>query len=56
MNRYYQAALQVYDQTQTALQALYSALNQGQQNKLIKNEAVAALLAHYGIVEGSGSP
>ena len=35
----------VYD----ALQTVYDALNQGQQKKLLKDEAVAALLERYGV-------
>ena len=36
-------------ETKSALQTLYDALNQGQQNKLIKDEAVKALLDLYGV-------
>jgi len=32
-----------------ALNVVFEALNQGQQNKLLKNEAVKALLERYGI-------
>lgn len=36
-------------ETKAALQTVYDALNQGQQNKLLKNEAVAALFERYGV-------
>ena len=35
------------NETKTALQAVYDALNQGQQNKLLKNEKVKALFDLY---------
>lgn len=38
--------------TKSALQLLYDSLNQGQQKKLLKNEAVKKLLAFYNIVKG----
>lgn len=37
-------------ETRTALQAVYDTLNQGQQQKLLKDEAVAALFERYGVV------
>ena len=37
------------EKTQTALQTVYDALNQGQQNKLLKDEAVKALFDLYGV-------
>ncbi len=40
----------VYTETQQALQTVYDALNQGQQNKLLKNEDVKALFDKYGVV------
>lgn len=40
------------DETTSALQLMYYALNQGQQKKLLKNEDVKKLLTRYGIVEG----
>lgn len=36
-------------ETKTALQTVYNALNQGQQKKLLKDEAVAALFERYGV-------
>lgn len=33
-----------------ALQTIFDALNQGQQNKLMKNETVKALLERYGVI------
>lgn len=37
-------------ETRDALQTVYDALNQGQQKKLLKDDAVAALFALYGVV------
>lgn len=37
------------EETKTALQTVYDALNQGQQKKLLKDEAVAALFERYGV-------
>ena len=39
-------------ETKAALQTVYDALNQGQQKKLLKDEAVAALFALYGVEVG----
>ena len=36
-------------ETKTALQTVYDALNQGQQNKLLKDEKVKALFDLYGV-------
>ena len=36
--------------TQTALQTMYDALNQGQQKKIIKDEKVKALFDQYGVI------
>lgn len=36
-------------ETQTALQTVYDALNKGQKQKLVKNEAVKALFDLYGV-------
>lgn len=35
--------------TKTALQTVYNALNQGQQKKIVKNDAVKALFNLYGV-------
>ncbi len=40
----------VLNETKTALQTMYDALNQGQQKKIVKNEAVKALFDRYGVV------
>ncbi len=37
-------------QVRGALQTVYDALNQGQQQKLMKNDAVKALFEKYGVV------
>lgn len=36
-------------ETRNALQTIYNALNQGQQKKIVKDEAVKALLDLYGV-------
>jgi hypothetical protein len=36
-------------ETRTALQTVYDALNHGQQNKIIKDPAVAALFERFGV-------
>ena len=36
-------------ETKSALQTVYNALNKGQQNKIVKNEAVKALFDLYGV-------
>lgn len=40
---------EVMETTREALQTVYDALNHGQQQKLLKNEDVAALFAWYGV-------
>ena len=40
---------EVIETTRDALQTVYDALNQGQQKKLLKDEAVAALFERYGV-------
>ena len=37
------------DETRTALQTVYDALNQGQQKKIVKDEKVKALFDLYGV-------
>ena len=44
------AAQQKKETTAKALAALFEALNQGQQNKLLKNAQVRELLVFYGVV------
>ena len=39
----------VVSETRTALQTVYDALNHGQQQKLLKDPAVAALFERYGV-------
>ena len=39
----------VVNETRTALQTMYDALNQGQQKKIAKDEAVKALFDRYGV-------
>lgn len=40
----------VVEETRTALQTMYDALNHGQQKQIVKNEDVAALFERYGMV------
>lgn len=49
MDKWTKAAEAVYEETRAALQTVYDALNNGQQQKLLKNEDVAALLKFYGV-------
>lgn len=37
------------EETRIALQLVYDSLNQGQQKKLLKDEAVAVLFERYGV-------
>ena len=46
------AANGVYAETQTALQTVFDALNQGQQKKILKDATVAALFEHYNVNTG----
>ena len=39
----------VKEETRNALQTMYDALNQGQQKKIVKDEAVKALFDRYGV-------
>lgn len=39
----------VINETRAALQTVYDALNHGQQQKIMKDEAVAALFERYGV-------
>lgn len=39
----------VINETQSALQTMYDALNQGQQKKIVKNEEVKALFDRYNV-------
>ena len=48
--RWTMAAEQKKDATAKALAVLFGALNQGQQNKLLKNAEVRELLVFYGVV------
>ena len=43
------AVLAVKTETRNALQTMYDALNQGQQKKIVKDEAVKVLFDRYGV-------
>ena len=49
-NKWQDKADIVVSETQAALQTVYDALNQGQQKKLLKEEAVKELFDRYGVV------
>ena len=40
----------IIETTRSALQTVYDALNNGQQKKLLKDDAVAALFERHGVV------
>mgnify|MGYP007078010399 FL=1 len=42
-------------EVKTALQAVYSALNQGQQKKLLRNLTIRAMFERYGVETGAKS-
>lgn len=44
-----QKVAELKHETQAALQTVYDELNNGQQNKLLKNEAIKALFDRYGV-------
>lgn len=44
------AVVKCKDETKVALQMVYDALNQGQQKKILKEDAVKALFDLYGVV------
>ena len=49
MNEWTTAAQEVYDETRAALQLVYDSLNNGQQKKILKEEAVKELFDRYGV-------
>ena len=49
MHEWTMAAEKVYTETQAALQLVYDSLNQGQQQKLMKDKQVKELFEHYGV-------
>lgn len=53
-NRLFIAVENCKSETKDALQAVYDALNNGQQKKLLKDERVKALLIRYGVVAEDG--
>ena len=48
-NKWQDKADEVVTETKEALQTVYDALNQGQQNKILKDAKVKALFDHYGV-------
>lgn len=49
-NKWQDKANAVYEETKTALQTVFDALNQGQQKKILKDEGVKELFDRYGVV------
>lgn len=49
MNKATGRAKTVVNETQAALQAVFDELNQGQRQKLVRNEKVKELLDRYGV-------
>ena len=47
-----QMVIQYNIEIKNSLQIMYDALNQGQKNKILKNEKVKSLLVKYKIVQG----
>lgn len=45
----YEKADMAVNETKTALQIMYDALNHGQQKQVVKDEAVKALFDRYGV-------
>lgn len=43
------AVSETKDQTRAALQAMYDALNQGQQKKIVENDEIKALFDRYDV-------
>jgi Fe2+ or Zn2+ uptake regulation protein len=48
-NKWQDKAEEAYEETKVALQTVYDALNKGQQQKLLKEEAVKELFDRYGV-------
>jgi hypothetical protein len=48
-NKWQDKAEVVYEETKTALQTVYDALNKGQQQKLLKEESAKELFDRYGV-------
>lgn len=48
-NELQEKVLAVKTETQTALQLVFDELNNGQQNKLLKNEEIKKLFDRYGV-------
>lgn len=49
MNELRKKVIEYNTEVKTALQAVYSALNQGQQKKLLRNPAIRAMFERYGV-------
>lgn len=45
----FEKVAKVKNETKDALQMVFDSLNQGQQNKLLKKEAIVALFDRYGV-------
>ncbi len=49
MNELRKKVIEYNTEVKTALQAVYSALNQGQQKKLLRNLTIRAMFERYGV-------
>lgn len=52
MNELRKKVIEYNTEVKTALQAVYSALNQGQQKKLLRNPTIRAMFERYGVEIG----
>ena len=48
-NKWLDKATAIANETRTALQTMYDALNHGQQKQIVKDEAVKTLFDRYGV-------
>lgn len=55
MNELRKKVIEYNTEVKTALQAVYSALNQGQQKKLLRNLTIRAMFERYGVETGAKS-
>ena len=49
MNKLRERVIAYNTEVKAALQAVYNDLNQGQQNKLLRNPVIRAMFARYGV-------
>ena len=49
-NKWQDRAAVIRDDTKSALQLIYNSLNQGQQQKILKDEQIKELFDRYGVI------